>query len=111
MFGSLCQHIRSWIDVSIVDPYNLRDHFIQFTHYLGGLKARQSFLQLIWLLCIWLVWNDRNNRLFNNIQTHIIELMDKVKYNYYWWLKTNNIAFVYGSQRWWSGSLLCLGIG
>jgi len=36
MSGSLWQHVRSWIGVSGVDPHSLRDHFIQFTHYLGG---------------------------------------------------------------------------
>ena len=74
IFGSLWQHFRTWIDVSGVDPHNLRDHFIQFTHYMGHLKTRCSFLQLIWLLCVWLVWNERNNRLFSNVQTPIIIL-------------------------------------
>lgn len=99
IFGSLWQHIKSWIGVSRVDPHSLRHHFIQFTHYIGDSKTRRSFLQLIWLLCVWLVWNERNNILINNIQTPIIELIDKVKYNSYWWLKANNVTFVYGSQR------------
>jgi len=80
------------------------------THYIGCLKTRRSFLQLIWLMGVWLVRNEHNNELFNNIQTPIIELMDKVKYNFYWWLKANNTTFVYGSQRWWSDPLLCLSI-
>jgi len=80
IFASLWQYVRYWIGVSEVEPHSLRAHFIQFTHYLGGSKARRSFLQLLWLLCIWLVWNERNNRFFNNIQTTIIDLMEKVKY-------------------------------
>lgn len=110
MFGSLWQHTMSWIDVSGVDPHSLRDHLIQFTHYTCDSKTRRSFLQLIWILCVWLVWNEHNNMLFNNIQTPIKELMGKIKYNSYWWLKANNTTFVYGSQRWWSDPLLCLGI-
>jgi hypothetical protein len=31
-----------------------------------GLRARRSFLQLIWLACVWIIWNERNHRLFNN---------------------------------------------
>jgi hypothetical protein len=108
-FGSLWQHVRLWLGVSGAEPHNIHDHIYQFTHYLGVSKARRSFLQLLWLLCIWLVWNERNNRLFKNIQTPIIALLEKVKHNSFWWLKANNASFVYGSQRWWSDPLLCLG--
>jgi len=55
VFGSLWQHIRSWIGVSGVDPLNLIDHFFQFIHYRGSSKSRSSFLQLLWLLCVWLI--------------------------------------------------------
>ena len=107
-FGSLWQHVRLWLGVVGVEPHSIHDHIYQFTHYLGVSKARRSFLQLLWLLCIWLVWNERNNRLFNNIQTPIIALLEKVKHNSHCWLKANNASFVYGTQRWWSDPLLCL---
>jgi len=35
--------------------------------------------QLIWLLCTWIVCNERNNRLFNNTITIVPRLLDKVK--------------------------------
>jgi len=46
-FGTLWHLIRSWIGMSSVDPLNIDDHFIQFTHSTGHSKTRQSFLQLI----------------------------------------------------------------
>jgi len=52
----------------------------------------------------------RNNRQFNNVQTSMLDLLEKVKFNYLWWLKANNVNFVLGSQRWWSDPLLCSGI-
>ena len=110
VFSSLWQHIRSWISMSGAYPQNISEHFHQFTHSTSHSKARRSFLQLIWLLCVWLIWNERNNRLFKNIETPIIQLLEKAKYHSFWWLKANNTNFVYGSQRWWSDSLLCLGI-
>jgi len=106
-FGSLWQLVRSWLGVTDVDPHSLRDHFIQFTFCLGGLKARRSFLQL---LCVWLIWNERNNRFFNNIHTSIHELMDKVKFHSYRWMKANKATFVFGCQRRWLDPLYCLGI-
>jgi hypothetical protein len=110
ILGTLWQHVRQWIGVSGVEPLSIRDHFVQFTYYLGDSRASRSFLQLLWLLCIWLLWNERNNRLFHNVHTTTFDLLEKVKHNSYWWLKANNATFVYGSQRWWSDPLLCLGI-
>jgi len=110
IFGSIWQKVRSWIGVSGVEPYVICDHFVQFIHYTGSAKKRTSFLQLIWLLCVWMIWNERNNRLFNNIQISIDQLLEKVNFHSFWWLKAKNTTFVYGSQSWWSDPLLCLGI-
>ena len=109
VFGSIWQHIRSWIGVTGVDTDNVSDHFHQFFHYSGHLKARRSFLQLLWLLCVWLVLNEQNNRLFKNTETSIEQLLDKVKFHSLWWLKANNTTFVYGSQSWWSNPFYCMG--
>jgi hypothetical protein len=109
-FGNIWQQVRLWLGFSGVDHRNIGAHFIQFTNYLGGMKTRRSFLQLIWLLCVWLIWKERNDRIFNNIITPIKELVEKVKFHSYWWLRANNAAFVYGCQQWRSNPLLCLGI-
>jgi len=110
IFGTLWQHIRSWIGMSGVDPLTIDDHFTQFIHSSGHSKARRFFLQLIWLLCVWLVWNERNNILYNNIQANIDQLVEKVKFNSLWWLKANKSTLVFDTHRWWSDPLLCLGI-
>jgi hypothetical protein len=39
-FGSLWSLVRSWIDFLSVDPHTISDHFLQFTHSLGGFLAR-----------------------------------------------------------------------
>jgi hypothetical protein len=51
-FGSLWSLVRSWIGFSSMDSQTLFDHFLQFTFSSGGFRARQSFLQFIWLLCV-----------------------------------------------------------
>ena len=68
-FGSLWHMMRDWIGCCGVDADNISDHFLQFTYLTGGANSRRSFLQLIWLLCAWVVWNERNNCLFNNVVT------------------------------------------
>jgi hypothetical protein len=110
VFSALWQRIRSWIGICGADPQNIRDHFYQFIHYSGYSKARRSFLQLIWLLCVWLLWTERNNRVFNSIETSIEQLVEKAKYHSLWWLKAHNATFVYGYHHWWSDPLHCLGI-
>jgi len=102
VFASLWQHVCEWIGFVGVDSNNISDHLVQFMHMTGGGKAKRSFMQLIWLLCTWVVWNERNSRLFNNIVTHVPRLLDKVKLLSLGWLKAKNVMFVFGTQRWWS---------
>ncbi|KAK2457253.1 hypothetical protein QL285_004548 [Trifolium repens] len=63
-FGSLWTLVRSWIGFSAVDTHTIPDHFVQFTYSVGGLRACRFFLQLIWLACVWVIWNERNYRLY-----------------------------------------------
>jgi hypothetical protein len=109
-FGSLWPLVRSWIGFSAVDAYSLTDHFIQFTYSAGGLRARRSFLQLVWLACVWVVWNERNLRVFRNSENTMHQLLDKVKLFSYRWLRTTDVTLATNFHRWWSNSLLCLGI-
>jgi len=97
-FGSLWPMLRHWIGFHGTYHCDISSHFVQFIHSTGGLKARRSFLQLIWLLIVWVLWNKRNNRLFNMKESSMIQLLDKVKYYSLWWLKANKTIFVFGDQ-------------
>jgi hypothetical protein len=109
-FGSLWALIRSWIGFSAVDAYTLPDHFVQFTSSVGGLRARRSFLQLIWLACVWVVWNEKNHRLFRNAASPVHHLLEKIKMFSFRWLMSTNVTLATNYHSWWSDSLLCLGI-
>ncbi|GAU25917.1 hypothetical protein TSUD_16550 [Trifolium subterraneum] len=52
-FGSLWSLLSSWIGSSLVTAQTLPDHFVQFTISAGVIRARRSFMQLIWLVCVW----------------------------------------------------------
>jgi len=110
-YDSLWQAVRSWHGLLGLNPQSISDHFYQFIHSSYGLPARRSFLQLVWLLCVWIIWNDCHSRLFKNIENSISQLLDKVKHHSFWWLKARNANFVYGFSRWWTNPLLYLGIG
>ncbi|RHN56553.1 putative reverse transcriptase zinc-binding domain-containing protein [Medicago truncatula] len=83
----LWQQVRNWLGSMGADPNNLHDHLVQFTYSTGVGKAKRSFLQLIWILCTWIVWIERNNRLFGNVVTDVPRLLDKVKLLSLRWLK------------------------
>ncbi|PNY08383.1 heat shock protein [Trifolium pratense] len=63
-FGSFCALVCNWIDISAMGSTSIRDHFIQFTSSIGESRARRSFLQLIWIASVWVVWTERNHILF-----------------------------------------------
>ncbi|XP_024628870.1 uncharacterized protein [Medicago truncatula] len=109
-YGTLWFKVRSWLGVS--GPYHIHvpEHFFQFSYSAGGVRARCSLMQLVWLLSVWTIWNDRNQRLFNSTGSSIDQLLDRVKRYSLWWLKANNVVFVFDSQLWWSSPLTCLGL-
>jgi len=78
-FGSIWPLLRSWIGFDGVDHNIISDHFTQFTYCKCVLKSRRSFLRLVWVL-----WTERNNRLFNQKEYSIVHLLDKVKYYSLW---------------------------
>ncbi|CAJ2656620.1 unnamed protein product [Trifolium pratense] len=63
-FGALWSLVSSWIGSSLVTAHTPSDHFAQFTDSAGGSRARRSFMQLIWLAVVWVVWTERNHILF-----------------------------------------------
>jgi len=72
------------------------DHFYQFIHSTGGYTPRRSFLHLIWLCCIQVLWSERNHQLFSNDAKSVTQLMEKVKITSLSWLKVKNACFPFG---------------
>jgi hypothetical protein len=110
-FGSLWALVRSWIGFSTAEAHSIPDHFVQFTYSAGGPRARRSILQIIWLSCVWVVWTERNHRLFRSAASTVTHMLDKVKMFSFRWLKATNVTLASNYHTWWSNPLLCLGIG
>jgi len=94
IFGALWPLVTAWLGVEGVDPQHISDHFLQFIRYAGGLKLRRSFFHLIWLQCVWVLWNERNDRIFKNRQSSLPQMLDKVKSSSLLWLKASNVVLV-----------------
>ncbi|CAJ2644025.1 unnamed protein product [Trifolium pratense] len=108
--GSLWDLVCAWVGIPPVTFTTLRDHFVQFTVSAGVSRAWRSFLQLLWLVCVWVIWTERNHRLFKGSTDTPHLLLDKIKLFSFRWLKPTNITLVSNYHSWWSSPLLCLGL-
>ncbi|GAU24994.1 hypothetical protein TSUD_312290 [Trifolium subterraneum] len=82
-FGPLWHMVSSWIGSPLVDSHTIPDHFAQFTLSVGGSRGRRSFMQLIWLVRVWVVWNEQNSRCFSGLANSLQHMLDKIKnYSY-----------------------------
>ncbi|CAJ2634878.1 unnamed protein product [Trifolium pratense] len=108
--GSLWSLVSSWIGSSSVTAQTLPEHFVQFTDSAGGSRDRRSFMQLVWLVCVWVVWTERNHRLFTGSANSVHHMVDKIKTFSYRWLKATSITLALNCHSWWSNPLLCLGL-
>ena len=70
-FASLSGKIRSWLDIVTDESFGVSYHFYQFVYSTCGLRARRSCMKLIWMCCVWVIWNERNNRVFKNKESTI----------------------------------------
>ncbi|XP_024626870.1 uncharacterized protein [Medicago truncatula] len=96
IFGDLWQQIKTWIGLFSVDLQQVLDHYYQFVYSSGGYTSRRYFLQLIWLCGIWVLWNERNQRLVANTARTTVQLLEKVKITSLKWLKAKNVCFPFG---------------
>ncbi|GAU35957.1 hypothetical protein TSUD_147420 [Trifolium subterraneum] len=109
-FGSLWPLVSSWAGSSLVTAQTLPDHFVQFTSSAGGSRARRSFMQLLWLVSVWVVWTERNHRLFRGSANSLSHMLDKMKTFSYRWLRVNNSTIALNFHSWWFSPMLCLGL-
>ncbi|AES96765.1 hypothetical protein MTR_5g041190 [Medicago truncatula] len=98
VFGALWPLVRDWLGVEGAESQVILNRGVRFFHQ-------------IWLLCVWVLWKDQNDKLFRNTHSSLPHMLDKVKSYSLWWLKAGNVAFRFSTQNWWSNPLVCLGIG
>jgi len=58
----------------------------------------------VWLSCIWVVWQERNARIFQQKEALIHHLLEKVKLQSFQWLKANHSNFAFSCHIWWINS-------
>jgi hypothetical protein len=110
-YVALWGQIRSWLGIATAEPLCLSDHFYQFVYSAGASRNIRNFMQLIWLCSMWVMWNERNSRVFKNTDHTVHQVVEKIKLQSFWWMKASNISIRNNFHMWWSSPFVCLGIG
>jgi len=96
------------VDFSTAVPLHVSDHFTQLCVGGGGPQVQQTILNVIWFAIVWEIWKERNNRIFNDKECSILQIVDKIKSLSYSWLKEKfHISLNY--HGWWLSPLAVLG--
>jgi len=87
LFGTIWNCVRCWIGLSIAVPLNVSDHFSQFYFGGGRSQVQHTILNVVWFATVWEIWKERNNRIFNDKESSVMRIVDKIKSLSYSWLK------------------------
>jgi len=79
VFGSLWHHIYQWAGISFISPESVLDHLHHFGQLAGVPLLSHTFLKVIWHATAWVIWKERNNRIFNNKIHDLEHLLESVK--------------------------------
>ena len=98
------------IGLSMVPPCQFCDHFIQVSFMAGMLRGTHSFFKVIWFACVWVIWKERNIRIFKDMVSTPLVLLEKIKLLSFLWSKANHASFNYCYHDWWRYPLPCMGV-
>jgi len=69
-----------------------------------------SILKIIWFTFFWVIWKEKNNRVFQNAASNPSILLEIVNLNSFLWLESKQVSFSYSYHDWWKHPPLCIGI-
>jgi len=110
-FGSVWFFIFRWLGISTVMPFDVACHFNKFNYIGGAAKSQRSILQVIWFEPVWKIWKERNNKIFNDNECTIMQVVDKIKSIIFMWLKAKFALLPFNYHGWWLSPFTMLGIG
>lgn len=109
-FGRVWYLVCHWLGIPCVFQGSVTQHFIQFTNLAGMARGSHDYLKIIWLACVWAIWKERNNCVFNNLASDPLSIVERVKLFSFLWLSSNVASFPFGFHDWWRYPLFCMGI-
>jgi hypothetical protein len=107
-YGRFWLLISHWLGIVTVLHGNLHSHATQFCALGGFTKNSRTSFTVIWISVLFVIWKDRNRRIFQNHFDHLEALLERVKLQTYWCLKANYIMFDFDYPYWRKNPLVCL---
>jgi hypothetical protein len=107
---SLWSQVWLWLGISFVSHADIFHHYTQFVNLPGLHSSTLMFFRIIWFTSVWVIWKERNDRVFNNMASTPSTLIEKVKFTSFSWLKSKQATFLYCYHDWWKQPLLCMGV-
>jgi len=108
VYGRIWLLVSNWLGIDSVYKGNICTHSFQFRSIGGFSKNSRTAFTIIWIAVIYVVWKDRNNRIFQNKSDQLVALAEKVKLQTYWWLKSHYVLFDFDYRYWRLNPLYCL---
>lgn len=78
MISKVWRKVMKWLNVNFITPPNLFIHVICWAREVWSKKLRRG-AWLIWRAVVSVIWNTRNNRIFNNKVLDVGEMVDQIK--------------------------------
>jgi len=107
-YGRLWLLISHWFGIVTVLHGNLHSRANQFCALGGFSKNSRTSFTIIWISVLFVIWKDRNRRIFQNHFDHLEALLERVKIQTFWWLKVNYIMFNFDYPFWRKNPIVCL---
>jgi len=64
-------------------------------------------MHLIWFATVWVLWKERNDRIFNGKERSHYQLLEAIKLLSFWWFKAKFTVFPYCFHNWCQAPFLC----
>ncbi|GAU42359.1 hypothetical protein TSUD_350250 [Trifolium subterraneum] len=100
VYGRLWLVISKWLGISTVLHGVVDAHSIQFCGLGGASKGYTKVFTIIWISVLYVIWRDRNNRIFKSVHESIDKLAERVKLQTFWWLKSSYVLFDFDYLGW-----------
>jgi hypothetical protein len=93
--------VLNWLDINFITPQNLLLHFACWNGEVISRNLRKAFM-LIWHATIWMIWKERNSRIFKNQFKNFDEVFEDIKaVSWCWSLSRLRIASCL-FYEWWN---------
>eukprot|EP00268_Persea_americana_P040117 TRINITY_DN3976_c4_g2_i1.p1 TRINITY_DN3976_c4_g2~~TRINITY_DN3976_c4_g2_i1.p1 ORF type:complete len:127 (+),score=21.23 TRINITY_DN3976_c4_g2_i1:3-383(+) len=94
----ICNTVISWLGCSWVFPEHVQDLFMAWKSPIGTHRGKEMW-KLSFLAVIWHIWEERNARCFEGVETNGESICGKIKFAVAQWVSINPIFRDYSVEQ------------